>query len=289
MLSRSPTVAFSETGSVVLSAGTDSPVSAASSVRRFLTSASRRSAGTLSPDSSSTTSPGTSSSAGSMRVAPPRRVRASADSMLRIESSAFSALPSWMNPSSALMTTTAEDDRGVDPQAEHHLGEAGAEQHVDQDVVELGSQAHERPPLPAFRQAVGSVLLQAGGGFAGVQAVRGAGAEAPQRLLDGNGVPGGTVGRGLGAHCNRHRLLPVAFDPPRCPKDGRSGPLGSEASAQKHSDALPTSRHSKLAGRTCNIFGLAAVYVSVRGRRAAAAFRRARRPSSSATRCAARW
>ena len=106
MLSRSPTVAFSETGSVVLSAGTDSPVSAASSVRRFLTSARRRSAGTLSPDSSSTTSPGTSSSAGIMRVAPPRRVRASADSMLRIESSAFSALPSWMNPSSALMTTT---------------------------------------------------------------------------------------------------------------------------------------------------------------------------------------
>ena len=106
MLSRSPTVAFSETGSVVLSAGTDSPVSAASSVRRFLTSASRRSAGTLSPDSSSTTSPGTSCSAGSMRVAPPRRVRASADSMLRIESSAFSARPSWMNPSSPLMTTT---------------------------------------------------------------------------------------------------------------------------------------------------------------------------------------
>jgi hypothetical protein len=26
----------------------------------------------------------------------------------------------------------------IQPQAEHELGEAGAEQHVDQDVVELG-------------------------------------------------------------------------------------------------------------------------------------------------------
>ena len=106
MLSRSPTVDFSVTGSVVFSAGTDSPVSAASSVRRFFASARRRSAGTLSPDSSSTTSPGTSSSAGIMRVSPPRVVLASAESMLRIESSAFSALPSWMKPSSALRSTT---------------------------------------------------------------------------------------------------------------------------------------------------------------------------------------
>ena len=79
---------------MVLSAGTDSPVSAASSVRKFFTSTRRRSAGILSPDSSSTMSPGTSSSAGIMRVSPPRTVLASADSMLRIESSAFSALPS---------------------------------------------------------------------------------------------------------------------------------------------------------------------------------------------------
>ena len=140
----------------------------------------------------------------------------------------------------------AQNDRGVDPQAQHHLGEARAKQHVDQDVVELGDEPHERPALPAFRQAVGPVLLQAGGGFAGIQAVLGAGGEPPQHLIDGDGVPGGTVSRGLGAHCSGHPLLPVAFDPPRCPKGGRSGPLGSEASAQKHSDALPTSRHSKI-------------------------------------------
>ncbi|MDT4837681.1 hypothetical protein FQZ97_714200 [compost metagenome] len=107
MFSRSPTVAFSATGPAVFSAGTDSPVRAASSVRRFFTSVRRRSAGTLSPDSSSTTSPGTSSSAGIIRVSPPRVVRASAESMLRIESSAFSALPSWRNPSNPLRITTA--------------------------------------------------------------------------------------------------------------------------------------------------------------------------------------
>jgi hypothetical protein len=41
-----------------------------------------------------------------MRVSPPRTIRASADSMLRIESRAFSALPSWMKPRSAFRITT---------------------------------------------------------------------------------------------------------------------------------------------------------------------------------------
>jgi Polyphosphate kinase 2 (PPK2) len=45
---------------------------------------------------------------GIMRVSPVRMVRASADSMLRMESSAFSALPSCRNPSTALRTTTAK-------------------------------------------------------------------------------------------------------------------------------------------------------------------------------------
>ena len=156
--------------SVVLSAGTDSPVSAASSVRRFFTSARRRSAGTLSPNSSSTTSPGTSSSAGIMRVSPPRRVRASADSMLRIESSAFSALPSWMKPSSALRMTTPKMIEASSHKAQHQLGEAGAEQDVDQDVVELGQEPHERPSLLAFRQPVRTVLLQPGRGLTRIQA-----------------------------------------------------------------------------------------------------------------------
>jgi len=51
-------------------------------------------------------SPGTSCSDAIMRVCPPRSVLASAESILRMESSAFSAFPSWIKPSSALMTTT---------------------------------------------------------------------------------------------------------------------------------------------------------------------------------------
>ena len=101
-----------------------------------------------------------------MRVSPPRTVRASADSMLRIESSAFSALPSWMKPSSALRMTTPKMIAASSHRLEHQLGEAGAEQDVDQDVVELRQEPHERPPLLAFRQPVGPVLLQAGRGLA---------------------------------------------------------------------------------------------------------------------------
>ena len=91
MLLRSPIWAFTSTVSSILSTGTDSPVRGASSTRRFLTSQRRMSAGILSPDCSRTTSPGTSSSAGIIRVFPSRRAMASAESMLRIESRAFSA------------------------------------------------------------------------------------------------------------------------------------------------------------------------------------------------------
>ena len=94
MLSLSPTVAFSGTASAVFSEGTDSPVRAASSVRKFFTSTRRKSAGTLSPDSSRTISPGTKFSAAINRVSLSRKVLASAESMLRIESRAFSAFPS---------------------------------------------------------------------------------------------------------------------------------------------------------------------------------------------------
>ena len=249
MLSRSPTVAFAATGSVVLSAGTDSPVSAASSVRRFLTSASRRSAGTLSPDSSSTTSPGTSSSAGIMRVSPPRRVRASADSMSRIESSAFSALPSWTNPSSPLSTTTPRMIDGVDPQPQHHLGEARAEQHVDQDVVELDRNRMNGPrlllPASGWARTFGAgprLRLHPGRADAGV--------EPPHHLVDGDSMPGSAVGCALWARRSGHSLPPVDLDRPRCPEArsrtcSRYRALGLEASVGKHSYEPPTS-HIKM-------------------------------------------
>ncbi len=209
MLSRSPTVDLSATGSEVFSAGTDSPVSAASSVRRFFASASRRSAGTLSPDSSNTMSPGTRSSAGVMRVSPPRTVRASAESMLRIESSAFSALPSWMKPSSAFRITTPKMIPASSHRPEHQLHEPGAEQHVDEDVVELGEEAHERPALLAFGQAVRPVLLQAGLRFARVEPLVDAGGKPLHHVCGRQGVPKRIVAGLRGFSCYIHLFAPL--------------------------------------------------------------------------------
>ena len=103
---RSPSAASAPTGATDFSAGTDSPLSIASSILRFFASSRRRSAGTLSPEASSTTSPGTSCSAGRLSRSPPRSTSADSDNILRIASSASSALPSWMKPTIALITIT---------------------------------------------------------------------------------------------------------------------------------------------------------------------------------------
>ena len=97
-------------------------------------------------------SPGTRSSAGISRVSPLRKVRASAESMLRIE---FERLlrPAFLKEAEqSIDDDDGEDDRGVEPQAHHQLDEAGGEQDIDEDIVELREEAHERPAL----RAVGS-------------------------------------------------------------------------------------------------------------------------------------
>ena len=104
---RSPTPASSATGPVCFDDGTDSPVSAASSIRSWKLSMRRTSAGTLSPGARRTTSPGTRSAAGIVVHAPSRRACASAESMPRMPASAFSARPSCRNPMTALMIATA--------------------------------------------------------------------------------------------------------------------------------------------------------------------------------------
>lgn len=104
---RSPTPASSDTAPTSFDDGTDSPVSAASSMRSCATDVSRRSAGTLSPGARRTRSPGTRSAAGMVVHAPLRRAVASADSMPRMPASAFSARPSCTKPMTALITATA--------------------------------------------------------------------------------------------------------------------------------------------------------------------------------------
>ena len=103
---RSPRGASGATGCSLFSTGMDSPVSADSWSCRLLVRTSRRSAGTLSPEARKTRSPGTSSSAGTSRRLPSRCTLAWSESILRMASSAASALPSWMKPMIALMRTT---------------------------------------------------------------------------------------------------------------------------------------------------------------------------------------
>ena len=96
----------------------------------------------------------------------------------------------------------AEDDRGVDPQAQHQLGEAGGEQDVDQDIVELGKEPQERAPLLALRQAVWPVFFEAGRGFGWVEAFSAVGGEPLDRLLGVYRVPGRDFIRRCGVrHC----------------------------------------------------------------------------------------
>ena len=135
-------------------------------------------------------SPGTSSSAGIMRVSPPRRVRASADSMLRIELQRLLGLAFLNEAEQRVEDDHAEDDRRIDPQVEHQLGEAGAKQDVDENVVELRQEPHERSPLLAFRQPVGAILLQAVRRFGRIQTFPGVGRETLRHLVHGHSMPG---------------------------------------------------------------------------------------------------
>ena len=95
---------------------------------------------------SNTMSPGTRSAASISWRWPSRSTMACSDSMLRMASRRFSALPSWMKPMIALMTTTPRSRR-IDPVPEQRRHAGGAEQHVDEHVVELEQEAQQRPAL----------------------------------------------------------------------------------------------------------------------------------------------
>jgi len=101
----------------------------------------------------------------------------------------------------------AEYDRRIDPQVEHQLDEAGAEEDIDEDIVELRQEPHERPPLLALRQAVGAVLLQPARGLARIQAFLDIGREPPHHLVHRHGMPGDAVGCGISVR-SAHRGIP---------------------------------------------------------------------------------
>ena len=90
------------------STGTDSPVSAASSIFNEAISIKRKSAGTTSPASSITISPGTRSVDFTELVCPSRKTLAFGVDISRKASIASSALDSCTTPITALMITTAK-------------------------------------------------------------------------------------------------------------------------------------------------------------------------------------
>jgi hypothetical protein len=142
------------------SAGTDSPVRAASSIRRLLLSSSRRSAGTLSPDASRTTSPGTSSAAASAFLD-------EADDRVEHDH--------------------AEHDRPVEGLAEHDRQRGRSEEDPYQRVVDLPPQ--QRPDRVALApgQQVRAVAFEPGLGFVRGQALPG-GAERGEHRVGCQGV-----------------------------------------------------------------------------------------------------
>ena len=81
----------------------------------------------------------------------------------------------------------AEDDAGVDPVAEGRRDRGGAEQHVDEHVVEVLEEALEQSFPGRLRQAVGADFGEAACGLVRAQAL-GAGTEMGEHLVGSEGV-----------------------------------------------------------------------------------------------------
>ena len=102
-----------------------------------------------------------------------------------------------------------QNDRRVEPQADHQLDEAGAQQHIDQDIVQLQEEPHEWSLLASFRQLVAAVLLEAARDLGGIQARLDVAVEPPQHLLGGHGMPGHRAALGRHVHCCVHPRTPI--------------------------------------------------------------------------------
>ena len=92
-----------------------------------------------------------------------------------------------------------EDDRGVEPQTHHQLDETGGDEDIDEDVLELHEEAHERAALARGRQQVEAILSLAAGGFDGVEARRHVALEPLDDLFRSEGMPRARVCR---VHCS---------------------------------------------------------------------------------------
>jgi len=169
--------------------GVDSPVSAASCVRKRVAWIRRRSAGTRSPLSTMTMSPGTSSSAGMLRRAPSRTTLARgehvADALQRLFCLTF-----------LYESNQGNDDHDADNRAGIHvmtepprLATAATMRDDHQNVVELLKQALPPGAVAGAGDLVGAIPGKALVTFLGGKAVLG-GVQSGQRFIRGQGMPG---------------------------------------------------------------------------------------------------
>lgn len=82
-----------------------------------------------------------------------------------------------------------QNDRGVKPQADHQLDEAGAQQDVDEDVIELLQEPDQRPLLASLRQPIMAILRKPLLHTGRRQSGSNVGVEAPQYFARGNRMP----------------------------------------------------------------------------------------------------
>jgi hypothetical protein len=209
MPSRSPTVDFPETASVVLSIGTDSPVSGGlfrpqvlhvdeTQIRRDLVARFEQ------HDVARHQLFGRDETG--LAVAHGARFRREhvAD---RIEGLLCLAL--LEETEQPVDDHATQDDRRIEPESDHQLDEAGAEQDVDQDVVELQQEPHDGALLLAFRQTVGSVFRQPLRRLGPIEACRRIGAKSLDHFIRRHSVPGDGCGLCLGSRCCFHVRAPV--------------------------------------------------------------------------------
>ena len=102
----------------------------------------------------------------------------------------------------------AQDDAGVEPVPQQGRDPRRRQQHVDQQVVELGEEAQQRAAGLGLGQSVGAVGDQAPAGLLGAQALAAA-ADPIQRLLGAQVMPLGPAGLRVPGH-RRGRLAAAA-------------------------------------------------------------------------------
>ena len=182
-------------GPACFSAGSDSPVSTASSHSRPSASSRRRSAGTTSPTPMRTTSPGTSSVTSTGLAWPSRSSQRGVAELgvQRLDRPLGAVLVEEAQPDA--QADDRQDDRSVGAFADEERGQCRGDQEDQQRIAQLAHQHRERPGAvasqrvrPCFLQAAVRLLAGEPGGVA-VEALEHLPWRQCRRLAQGYGAP----------------------------------------------------------------------------------------------------